>query len=171
MGKGRKGCIKQFISSIRQFKRGIHQFRPNFQREIAELHVCTSPICCSVLNNQMIILNWKELIKGSLYLIAIPVLFLLIIGFQYLISANEIVNGTYEYDFMFGADAIPTPWYMKTEELFMKYCIVYGSSLILTVIGYLIALLKNKKIMQLGLGIITSLVLFYEYKMFLDSIP
>lgn len=98
-------------------------------------------------------------------------LLLLIIGFQCLISAYETINGNYEYDFMFGADAIPIPWYMKTDKLFVKYCIVYGSSLILTVLGYINALLKNKQIIQLSLGIMAILVLYYEFRMFLDSLP
>ncbi|TPN81369.1 hypothetical protein [Aquimarina algicola] len=119
----------------------------------------------------MITLNSEKIIKRSLYLIALPVLIILILGIEYLISAKEAINGNYEYSFMLGADAIPIPWYMKTEEFFIKYCIGYGSSLILLTVGYVFALLKNNKFIQLAIGVITILILYYEYRMFLNAIP
>ena len=90
-------------------------------------------------------LNWSKYKKWSVYLLAIPVILLFIIGFKYLINASETLNGNYSYEFMFGADSIPTPWYMKTAELFFKYCLWYGMSITVLTIGYLIAVLKEQK--------------------------
>ncbi|WP_107037467.1 hypothetical protein [Brumimicrobium mesophilum] len=115
--------------------------------------------------------NFKKYKSWTIYLIVLPVILILTIGVEYLLNVKETLNGSFKYEFMFGADSIPIPWFMKTKDLYIKYCLLYGSSLILIVIGYLLAIFKRNKIIQIVTGIIVVLILIFEQNVYFISLP